>query len=81
MWSIGVIIYLIFTEYYPFASKNEYSNYFEMKKGENSLHKILIEKNISKVCINLIDSLLTACTDIRFSACEALQHQCFTAAA
>lgn len=74
MWSIGVIIYIIVTGYYPFASKNEYRNYFEMKKGENPLHKILIEKYISRACINLIDSLLTASTDIRFSASEALQH-------
>ena len=73
LWSLGIIIYVLFFRKYPFIGKNE----FEVKNNVNTFRDSLIIKTQNIALDNLINGLLNKNPSKRFSWEQYFNHSFF----
>ena len=74
IWSLGIIIYMIFNGESPFKGKNDFMTLDKLKEGKFSY----IKKDIPEDVVDLINNILIEDTDKRFNIKQIKEHKYFT---
>ena len=74
IWSLGIIIYMIFNGESPFKGKNDFMTLDKVKEGKFSY----IKKDIPEDVVDLINNILIEDTDKRFNIKQIKEHKYFT---
>ena len=74
IWSLGIIIYMIFNGESPFKGKNDFMTLDKVKEGKFSY----IKKDIPEDVVDLINNILIEDTDKRFNIKQIKEHRYFT---
>ena len=73
IWSLGIIIYMIFNGESPFKGKNDFMTLDKVKEGKFSY----IKKDIPEDVVDLINNILIEDTDKRYNIKQIKEHKYF----